>query len=666
MAFLGFSPAAAIFPLLFVGYLAIMSAIEERLCEQCSRITLSKICETEEGSSSKDTENKLVCTFDPTSGCPLCKLMAKSAVINHDNAETEATKRLSVNMWKKSNNPSEISMYVHGRSLPNFEVRIFADRGTAAAQRISGRQIEYPGSEETLATIVDWANDCQANHPKCKLGISGEVISQPCLPTRVLDVASLESSSVDSVKLFVSNGYQAEYVALSHCWGGYIPVKTTPHTLASHLIGIEVETLSKTFQDAIKITRKLGIRYLWIDSLCIIQDEPGQADWRRESGTMGSIYERAFCVIAATAARNGNEGCFVPRRPIDVVRMPADPLSGTDDYFYIASRDPNRYKEVMESPLNSRGWVFQEYRLARRRIHCAQGQVYWECSHHFVAEDCSTRDGNEWPITLSLALSDNPVGNLARFYALWCLYVKFYSTCDLTQKSDKLPAITGIANRVMQHDGRLKFHHGHWRNEAQDMESSLIWYPAKNTAYKRTEFPRAPSWSWASGDGELEFAIGDVGLLWKAEHDHMESEIGHLKLQIQDIVNRPQNGLDPYYVLHVHGVLKKGKCTRERIPSWLGDKSFLFTEWRTYLILSNNNPVGWVLFDYDDDIPKSNWHEIICAPVASTSRDGRLILILAEHNLNAQPPEYRRIGTGNIFKLSWFHGNDKAKRFAIV
>ncbi|CZR69753.1 uncharacterized protein PAC_19653 [Phialocephala subalpina] len=358
MAFPGFSPGA-IFPLLFVGYLAIMSTmstIKERLCEQCRRITLSKIRETEEGNSSKDTTNKLVCNFDPTSGCPLCKLMAKSAVVNHENAETEARKRLSVNIYKKSDNPNELSIYVHGRSLPNFEVRIFADRGTAAAQHISGRRIEYPGSEETLATI--------------------------------------ESDRVDSVKLFVSNGCQAEYVALSHCWGSYIPVKTTPHTLVSHLIGIKVETLSKTFQDAIKITRKLGIRYLWIDSLCIIQDEPGQADWRRESGTMGSIYERAFCVIAATAARNGNEGCFIPRRPIDIVKMPADPLSHTDDYFYIASRDPNRYKEVMESPLNSRGWVFQEYRLARRRIHCAQGQVYWECSHHFVAEDCSTRSGN--------------------------------------------------------------------------------------------------------------------------------------------------------------------------------------------------------------------------------------------------------------------------------
>ena len=136
MAFPGFSPAV-IYPLLVVGYLAIMSTIKERLCEHCRRITLSKICETEEGTRSKDMKNKLVCNFDPTSGCPLCKLMAKSAVVDHENAETEAKKRLSVNLYKTSNNPNELSMYVHGRSLPNFEVRIFADRGMLARVVVS-------------------------------------------------------------------------------------------------------------------------------------------------------------------------------------------------------------------------------------------------------------------------------------------------------------------------------------------------------------------------------------------------------------------------------------------------------------------------------------------------------------------------------------------------
>jgi hypothetical protein len=116
MAFPGFSPGA-IFPLLFVGYLAIMSTmstIKERLCEQCRGITLSKIRETEEGNCPKDMTNKLVCNFDPTSGCPLCKLMAKSAVVNHKNAETEARKQLFVNIYKKSDNPNELSIYVHG------------------------------------------------------------------------------------------------------------------------------------------------------------------------------------------------------------------------------------------------------------------------------------------------------------------------------------------------------------------------------------------------------------------------------------------------------------------------------------------------------------------------------------------------------------------------
>lgn len=156
-------------------------------------------------------------------------------------------------------------------------------------------------------------------------------------------------------------------------------------TLLSMEKALLFDELPKTFQDAIILTRHLGIQYLWIDSLCIIQDS--HEDWATESEQMEFVYKSAVCNIAATAASNSQEGCFVHRDPelaracrvkiINFVGEADDDIA--TETFDICSHDAEAKNPMLRAPLNRRAWVTQEQYLSNRIIHCARSQLYWEC-----------------------------------------------------------------------------------------------------------------------------------------------------------------------------------------------------------------------------------------------------------------------------------------------
>ncbi len=112
----------------------------------------------------------------------------------------------------------------------------------------------------------------------------------------------------DQIKLLESSDQKEQYISLSHCWGGEKPLITTRATLDDHKAGIAFSSLPKTFQDAVKITRKLGIRYLWIDSLCIVQDDP--ADWQAEASRMATTYRNSWLTVSATSSTSPSSGVF--------------------------------------------------------------------------------------------------------------------------------------------------------------------------------------------------------------------------------------------------------------------------------------------------------------------------------------------------------------------
>ncbi|KAF1985363.1 HET-domain-containing protein [Aulographum hederae CBS 113979] len=248
---------------------------------------------------------------------------------------------------------------------------------------VRGRRIEQsPSSSNTLYRASQWVEECNTNHNTC-------AIRKAPLPRRVLDLA--QTTTPGTIKRVETDGEHASYACLSYCWGTVLHFTTTKATLDARKSGIDILDLPKTFQDAILIVSGLGVRYLWIDCLCICQDDV--KDWERESSKMASIYSNSYIAIAAAAAVDSTQGCLIPRRPPRYVEINLPTSAGADRSLLAFLRPANRAQDVKsymtfsDEPLSQRGWVLQERFFAPRTIHFASDQMYFECHQNFVSED---------------------------------------------------------------------------------------------------------------------------------------------------------------------------------------------------------------------------------------------------------------------------------------
>lgn len=166
-----------------------------------------------------------------------------------------------------------------------------------------------------------------------------------------------------------------QYVALSHQWGMGPHFCTTRANIGAHKEAIDFEDLPATFQHAVDTTRELGLEYLWIDSICIVQGPDG--DSHEEAKRMEDVYSSAFCVLAASSARGQNDGFLHPR---DQNNQCLTFDSGASlPRIYVSRFMDNFNDDVLEAPLSKRGWVLEERALARRTIYFTNRQTYWEC-----------------------------------------------------------------------------------------------------------------------------------------------------------------------------------------------------------------------------------------------------------------------------------------------
>lgn len=364
-----------------------------------------------------------------------------------------------------------------------------------------------PRSFETdLGLIRGWIEECKVNHTICKREDTN------WYPTRLLHFGNQDQT----VKLIVSKDDppKGPYVTLSHRWGVHNYEMLKPSTLELLKNGVIVSTLPQIFQEAIQTACQLGIHYLWIDSLCIMQGEECRSDWEWESQQMDQIYSNALFNISATLSENGSESLF-QRRSWGIMapsRVQIDVGGGQMKQYYVLDGDVWK-DEVDEAPLSSRGWVFQERILAQRVIHFGPSQIGWECQEldalemfpyglpqmsglHLIRKGDIFQD-------LSLT-SQDPSDDLDSFVQLWQRLVSAYSTCTLTKGDDKLVAFLGVAKKFMQWRsdtylagmwGKTLIYDLAWRRSTLDIED----YPLRTTS------SRAPSWSWASVDGEVTF-----------------------------------------------------------------------------------------------------------------------------------------------------------------
>ena len=206
------------------------------------------------------------------------------------------------------------------------------------------------GGESCIRQIQSWINTCTNNHEMCKLYRD----KIPWRPTRLLDV---HADPITYIQLITSKEAVFEkdegYLTLSHCWGAKgQPITLLASNLEALKQGVELSALPKTFQNAVYVTRGLRYRYLWIDSLCIIQDDT--RDWQQESMTMADVYRNSSCTIAASAASDSSKGMFYDRSTRNI----ASPVYKFNDekYIFLQMNDNNT---LLSAPLNGRAWAFQ-------------------------------------------------------------------------------------------------------------------------------------------------------------------------------------------------------------------------------------------------------------------------------------------------------------------
>jgi len=237
-----------------------------------------------------------------------------------------------------------------------------------------------------MKTAVAWIEHCNEFHSICAKYRCQE--GWHTLPSRVIDVGVPDSLS--EPYLFVPNGQRAPYVCLSHCWGSTAStlIKTTKGNLEALKKQIPLAVLPRTFADAVRITRATNIRYLWIDSLCIVQDNTD--DWQNEAAAMTSIYKNAYLTIAATASKDSSGGCFRPRRPFSLLRRPQrkpTQPSRPSETLLLYPNSIHTIYDILEAPLHTRGWAFQELILSCRTLNFCEDQLLWHCLERTATED---------------------------------------------------------------------------------------------------------------------------------------------------------------------------------------------------------------------------------------------------------------------------------------
>ena len=363
------------------------------------------------------------------------------------------------------------------------------------------------GSEDNLDVAAGWLRDCEKNHTVCHP-------TKTRLPSRILDLDGLDD--LNKIRLLETRDTESyeSYVTLSYCWGSdpSFHVRTTHATMSEHLDSIDVESLPQTYKDAIKVTRHLGIRYLWIDSLCICQDD--LEDWARESAAMQQVYAGAYMSIAADNAAGLEQG-FLERPGRKYV-----PVTLNNEISVYAFQMPpakasyaRAWMTFIDEPLTNRGWATQERLLPYRALHFGNDQMFFECNCHFLSEDGVEIKGR-WN-SLYPGPEEKGFRDIARksrvstTHQHWYLILEDFFHRDITVETDRLPAISGLAalfqKRLNEETGSVEYVAGLWSNALME---GLEWQSLRSKAEKDI-FPDqkplpseegyiAPTWSPAS------------------------------------------------------------------------------------------------------------------------------------------------------------------------
>lgn len=509
--------------------------------------------------------------------------------------------------------------------------------------------------------------DAGSTHSKCH--ISRSEPSDP--PTRLLEICG--SYSGPNVRLIETEDLPTRlslrYTALSHCWGpeGSPRLKTTPENIHSRKSEIPWSTIPQTFKDAILFTYQLGVQYIWINSCCIIQDEPGGADWQREAAKMAGVYSHSYFTIVAARSPNSGTGLFQIVSH-DLTSRPLMKVSSLDakqtDQVVLFAQQRQEYDhscDTREYPLMSRGWCFQERLLSRRLFYFLKGQIVWRCCSTELWEFHATKQDSTWAEELLIFDRTPPPGPIVdyqleegspvstEFSSMttpctpgsctpievireWMVIVRRYTYLSLTYQDDKLPAIGGMATEISKfRDG--KYIAGIW-DDAPLHE--LCWHVQTGTGPKTRV---APSWSWATVSGYIDFGSRQI------RRDFFAT--------VEELTCQYSNPERPFTSTVTSGTLKlKSRILPFPKIDW-DDRS---NKHRSRILIrsKNRDDTGWDFF-MDDGTPPTETATLYLLLISRTSEKHHMVDHLIIHQIDEDLDVYERVGFAiyNLCDAEW-------------
>ncbi|CAJ0550130.1 Ff.00g100600.m01.CDS01 [Fusarium sp. VM40] len=475
-----------------------------RLCARCSELDLWQ-------PDLRFTVTLSILLTD--TGCQLCSLIKDclSDLALPDYVDEITIQRNGPTLEVEPGNRSILSFYDH----PVGSTKV--DKGLS---QVGTTQLPAPGSADQFLLFLEWIQLCDETHEHdghaTNHATAGTLERIKGLPTRVVDVGDDTNHYVRLVKS--EDMVSPIYLALSHRWGESPQLHIGRILRNNHTRryrSIDDSELPLNFKDAVTVARGVGVRYIWIDSLCIIQDDDD--DWNVESVKMEQVYSNALCVLAASSAGSSMDGFLKrsdPYRPYMVLKSQSGGIS------YLCKNIDNFERDVDEAILNTRGWTLQERALARRTVHFTDNQVYFECGKGVHCESLS-RLTNPRPSFLgdsNFPSSVEPRYKGGRVMLVQDLYQQ-YSKRIFWDAKDRPVAIAALEKRLTAvFDTR-----GGFGVFQAFLERGLLWKrPDKTPFLKNINFPQqrnVPSWSWMAYDGLISYVEVDFDEVdWTKEY----------------------------------------------------------------------------------------------------------------------------------------------------
>ncbi|KAF4534073.1 Het domain-containing protein [Lasiodiplodia theobromae] len=387
-----------------------------------------------------------------------------------------------------------------GEGSNGGQLNACAVAGNPAAKDILSRPLVKRRREANFLW-AEWLVQCDREHARC-------VVEADVMPGRLLFLGSNDSEECAFRLVDSAPGEKLQYAALSYCWGGDQPYMTTKENRQAYYqeSGIPHDALApfKTITDAIYVARLLNLSYLWIDSLCIVQDD--NEDKGREIGKMQDIYAGAYVTISAACAATCRDGFLDSMfddddTSQDDFEMDYPCIDGTVGAVFLTKDQMISHRDPQ--PIDARAWTFQEYFLSPRVLVFERRKVRWSC-FTAVHEDGGHDNDSGFRLLNSGKLAQLSADELDQE---WTWAVERFAQRYLTVQSDKLPAMAGVAARFSPRFGGSRYCAGIWEARlAQQLAWDVSWGNVRSTRPSYRLRDAAPTWSWASIDGLIMFA----------------------------------------------------------------------------------------------------------------------------------------------------------------